>query len=64
MMAIERREVIILHGNVRDRYIVPQNNIVYENLTEMIKDLWKTKYSRVILYDPVGKNEFLKNPRT
>jgi ATP-dependent Clp protease ATP-binding subunit ClpA len=60
MMAIERREVIILHGNVRDRYIVPQNNIVYENLTEMIKDLWKTKYSRVILYDPVGKERIFE----
>lgn len=60
MMAIDRREVIILHGNVRDRYIVPQNNIVYENLTEMIKDLWKTKYSRVILYDPVGNERILE----
>jgi ATP-dependent Clp protease ATP-binding subunit ClpA len=54
-MAMEHREVIILHGNVRDRYIVPQNDIVYENLTEMIRDLWKTKYQRVILYDTVGQ---------
>lgn len=54
-MAMEDREVIIIHGNVRDRYIVPQNDIVYENLTEMIRDLWKTKFSRIILYDPVGQ---------
>jgi len=55
LMAIEHREVIILHGNVRDRYIVPQKNIVYENLTELIQGLWKKKYPRIILYDNVSQ---------
>lgn len=59
-MAMEHREVIILHGNVRDRYIVPQNDIVYENLTDMIRDLWKTKYQRVILYDTVGQERIFE----
>jgi ATP-dependent Clp protease ATP-binding subunit ClpA len=60
MMAIEHREVIILHGNVRDRYIVPQNNLVYENLTDLIRDLWKKKYSRIILYDPVSQERIFE----
>jgi len=63
-MAMEDREVIIIHGNVRDRYIVPQNDIVYDNLTEMIRDLWKTKFSRVILYDPVGQERIFDESTT
>lgn len=64
MMAIEHREVIILHGNVRDRYIVPQNNLVYENLTDLIRDLWKKKYSRIILYDPVGQERIFEESQS
>lgn len=60
MMAIEKREVLILHGNVRDRYIVPQNNLVYENLTELIRDLWKKKYPRIILFDNVGQERIFE----
>lgn len=63
-MAMEDREVIIIHGNVRDKYIVPQNDIVYDNLTEMIRDLWKTKFSRVILYDPVGQERIFDESTT
>jgi len=55
IMAIEQRQVIILHGNVRDRYILPSNNIVNENLTELILNLWKKKYPRIIFYDTVGQ---------
>jgi len=60
LMAIERREVIILHGNVRDRYIGPQNNLVYENLTEMIRDLWKKRFTRVIIYDTVSQERIFE----
>jgi hypothetical protein len=59
-MAIEHREVNILHGNVRDRYIVPHNNLVYENLTELIRNLWKEKYSKIILYDNVGQERIFE----
>lgn len=55
LMAIEHHEVILLHGNVRDRYIDPQTKRVYENLTELIRNLWKKKYTRVILYDNVSQ---------
>jgi len=61
LTAIEQREVVILHGNVRDRYIVSRNNLVYENLTDMIRDLWKSKYSRIILYDPVGQERIFED---
>jgi ATP-dependent Clp protease ATP-binding subunit ClpA len=63
MMAIEHREVIIIHGNVRDRYIDPKNNRVYENLTELIRDLWKKKYSRIILYDNVGQERIFEETK-
>jgi len=53
--AVDRREVIILHGNVRDRYIDPVHNETYENLTDLIKSIWGPKYQRIILYDPVGQ---------
>lgn len=61
LRAIERREVIILHGNVRDRYIDPQNKDVYENLTNLIQVLSASKYQRIIFFDSVGKERIIEN---
>ncbi|MFQ6056507.1 MAG: AAA family ATPase, partial [Methanosarcinales archaeon] len=61
-MALESKEVVILHGNVRDKYIIKQ--LVYNNLTELIMDIIKDfplSFSKIIFYDPVGQEKRVKS---
>ena len=56
--SLENKEVIILHGNVRDKYIDKSRNLVYDNLTDLIKSIGKSAnipFSNTIFYDPVGQ---------
>ncbi len=58
--ALENKEVLILHGNVRDRYIHPQKGVVYDSLTELLEDVSKELsifFSRLIYYDPIGREK-------
>jgi ATP-dependent Clp protease ATP-binding subunit ClpA len=55
-MALEHKEVVILHGNVRDRYINPEKGLIYANLTELIQDTAKNlsiRFTRMVFYDMV-----------
>jgi len=57
-MAIERKEVIILHGNVRDKYISADKEIIYNNLTELLQDVCSDlpiKFSRSVFYDVIDR---------
>jgi len=57
-MALEHKEVLILHGNVRDKYINLEKDLVYTNLTELLQDIGRDltlAFTRVIFYDVVGK---------
>jgi DNA polymerase III delta prime subunit len=54
--AIEDRPVIVLHGNVRDRYI-DSDGRVYNNLTELLKEIVRglpMPFSETVFYDTVG----------
>jgi len=54
---LEDRPVVILHGNVRDKYI-DEHGRVYENLTELLQTLavgLPVRFSEFILYDLVGR---------
>lgn len=54
--SLEEKEVIILHGNVRDRYIDKQGR-VYENLTPLLLEIFRNSPVRledVIFYDLVA----------
>jgi energy-coupling factor transporter ATP-binding protein EcfA2 len=56
--ALENKEVLILHGNVRDRYISQDKGIVYGNLTEMILDISREgplSFTQTVFYDIVGQ---------
>lgn len=56
--SLENKEVIILHGNVRDKYIDPVKKTVYTNLTDLIRGVGKDSthlFSHTIFYDPVGQ---------
>jgi len=51
---VETRQVVILHGNVRDRYI-DDSGRVYENLTGLLSDLARRlplALSELVFYDP------------
>ena len=57
-MLLENREVVILYGNVRDKYIHPQKSIVYENLTELLMDIQgelPSPFSGHLFFDLVKK---------
>lgn len=57
-MALEHKEVLILHGNVRDKYINLEKELVYTNLTEILQDIGRDLalvFTQVIFYDVVGK---------
>ncbi len=54
---LENKEVVILHGNVRDKYINPSNGAVYGNLTELLQYLSRDlpiEFTRSVFYDIVG----------
>jgi ATP-dependent Clp protease ATP-binding subunit ClpA len=56
--ALEHKEVIILFGNVRDKYINIENKTVYSNLTDLLQNLAREhplSFSRNIFYDVLGK---------
>lgn len=55
-MALEHKEVVIVHGNVRDKYIHLEKELIYNNFTELILDIAKElpiTFSRITFYDPV-----------
>lgn len=55
-IAIDRKQVIILHGNVRDRYIDVEKNKIFENITAFLKDAIKDMlFHNTIFYDIVGQ---------
>lgn len=65
-MFLEDREVIILHGNVRDKYIHSQKQVVYENLTDLLKDViaqLPISFSRLVFYDMVKKEQEVISPK-
>ncbi|HOF89697.1 MAG TPA: AAA family ATPase, partial [Armatimonadota bacterium] len=57
--SLEDRPVIILHGNVRDKYI-DENGVVYDNLTELLRAQARALRERglvfgeLVFYDAVG----------
>lgn len=60
-MALEHKEVVIVHGNVRDKYINLEKEFIYDNFTELILDIAKElpiTFSRITFYDPV-KGEWM-----
>ncbi|NIM13847.1 MAG: AAA domain-containing protein [Candidatus Aminicenantes bacterium] len=55
-MALEHKEVVIVHGNVRDKYIDLEKELIYDNFTELILDIANElplTFSRITFYDPV-----------
>lgn len=67
-MALEHKEVVILHGNVRDKYINRAKELIYNNLTELILDISNDltltstlTVNQVMFYDPV-KGEWTAGP--
>jgi ATP-dependent Clp protease ATP-binding subunit ClpA len=58
--ALEHKEVIILHGNVRDKYIDLEKTVVYDNLTELLQAVSRElplEFSRLVFYDIVGQQQ-------
>lgn len=58
---LETRPVIILHGNVRDKYI-DKTGRVYENLTEIIQIVAKglpISFNELTFYDPVNNERII-----
>ncbi|MBM3239022.1 AAA family ATPase [Candidatus Poribacteria bacterium] len=57
--SLEDRPVVILHGNVRDKYI-DENGRVYDNLTALLRELARNlpvSFSELVFYDPVGQEQ-------
>jgi hypothetical protein len=53
---LEDRPVVILHGNVRDKYIDVEGR-VYENLTALLTTVAQAlplSFTELVFYDPVG----------
>ena len=58
--SLENKEVIILYGNVRDKYINIEKKLVYSNLTDLLQNLARENslaFSRNIFYDVLGKEK-------
>lgn len=54
---LEKKPVLILHGNVRDKYI-DEYRRVYENLTSLLREVARQlpiNFSEIIFYDAVSK---------
>ncbi len=54
---LEKKPVLILHGNVRDRYI-DEYRRVYENLTSLLREVARKihiNFSEIVFYDVVSK---------
>lgn len=57
LSGLEDKPVVILHGNVRDKYIDSSNRRVFESLTELLRSLASlipTSFSQFVWYDTVG----------
>ena len=57
-MALENKEVVLLYGNVRDKYISHEKGFVYSNLTELLHEIradLPLSFSSVVFYDMVGQ---------
>lgn len=57
--SLEDRPVVILHGNVRDKYI-DENGRVYDNLTALLRESARNlpiSFSELVFYDPVGQEQ-------
>ncbi|MBM4354110.1 MAG: ATP-dependent Clp protease ATP-binding subunit [Deltaproteobacteria bacterium] len=54
-MALQDRRVVLLHGNVRDRYI-DQAGRTYDNLTQLLSEHAREggRFHEIIFYDTVG----------
>lgn len=64
-MAMSRKQVLILHGNVRDKYIDVERNRIFENLTEFLNDaIREFHFDTVVFYDPVGQERYTKIKET
>lgn len=56
-MALDNKEVILLHGNVRDKYISHETGRVYANLTELLAEIsmdQRYSFSQTRFYDIIG----------
>jgi len=60
-IAMKRKQVIILHGNVRDKHIDKDKNKIFENLTaflkETVKDIKDMHFDNILFYDIVGQEK-------
>lgn len=55
-IAMDRKPVIILHGNVRDKYIDVEKNKIFENITAFLYDVIKDiHFHNILFYDKVGQ---------
>lgn len=55
-LAMDRAPVVIIHGNVRDRYIDAEKNKIFENITSFLNDVTRSLYfNNIIFYDIVGQ---------
>ena len=55
--ALEDRPVVILHGNVRDKYI-DERSRVYENLTTLLNEIAEglpLRFAETVFYDTIGQ---------
>jgi hypothetical protein len=58
---LDDRPVVLLHGNVRDRYIDEEGS-VFENLTKLLEDIARQlpiSFSRLVFYDPAGRERVI-----
>ena len=58
---LDDRPVVLLHGNVRDRYI-DEEGCVFENLTRLLENIARQlpiSFSRLVFYDPAGRERVI-----
>jgi len=65
----KNKEVVIVHGNVRDIYFEQKTSLIYNNLTNLFQTIAKTpsyQFRRLLIYDPVSpeRETDLKNNTT
>lgn len=58
---LDDKPVVLLHGNVRDRYIDEQES-VFENLTKLLENIARQlpiSFNRLVFYDPAGRERVI-----
>ena len=58
-MALENKPVVVLHGNVRDRYVDEQRR-VFDNLSSLLTELCRTHripFAEMLVCDPRGEEK-------